>query len=282
MAFKDASETIGGVVKPLTRTAVGNVTYGDAFSEANAAVGRLHSTSTQYVKDKIFDFVYNEVKADRWKHLSRLYVARTNEASAYTDLKNETTASPSGSPVYSAQAGFVLQFGDIVDLGADLAAIYGAANVDSCVVGTFVSAVADKSGFYNLIDGDPYTTEFQISGRASTAKAAANWLGGYFGPTDTAYAESKLLNQVVQVQSAVGSGAGYALMSFADGDTAIVAPAHTPQTALSTSVKQNGHYNAANSCTQTWGMSYVASNSLDFAGFSAAVGTLMTALALTG
>ena len=252
-----------------------------AAADADAAVARLHASTIAYTKDVIRRWVFRESLNNRWQHISRAYVARTNEASAYTDLKNGTTATPSGSPVYSAQAGFVLQFGDIVDLGTDLATIYGAANVDSCVVGTFVSAVADKLGFYNLIDGDPYTTEFQISGRASTAKAAANWLGGYFGPTDTAYAESKLLNQVVQVQSAVGSGAGYALMRFADGDTAIVAPAHTPQTALSASVKQNGHYNAANSATQTWGMSYIASNSLDFAGFAASTATMMEELEST-
>tara|TARA_R110002167_G_C12573932_1_gene642836 strand:- start:242 stop:1090 length:849 start_codon:yes stop_codon:yes gene_type:complete len=250
-----------------------------AASDADAAVARLDPSSTARVTDVIWNWVFGESLAGQWQHLSRVYIPRTNELSAYTDLKNGTTATPSGTPVYTAQDGFTLQFGDTVDLSADLGSLYGAANVDACVVGTFVSAIADKLGYYSLVDGDPFSSEFQIAGRASTAKAAANWLGGFFGPTDTAYAESKLLNQVVQVQGASSSGAGYALLSFADGDSEVVAPAATPQTVLSASVNQNKHFNASNSCTQTWAMSYVASSELDFAGFAGRAGAMLAALA---
>jgi len=251
-----------------------------ATAAADAAVALLDASSTTRVRDIIWRWVYAESTAGRWQHMSRVYIPRTNELSAYTDLKNGATATPAGTPVYAAQDGFVLQYGDTVDLSADLGSLYGAANVDGCVVGTFASAISDKLGFYSLIDGDPFTSDFQIAGRVSTAKAAANWLGGFYGPTDTAYAESKLLSQVVQVQGASSSGAGYALLSFADGDSEVVAPAGTPQTVLSASVNQNKHFNASNSCTQTWAMSYVASSELDFTGFAGRAGAMLAELAI--
>lgn len=251
-----------------------------AASDADAAVARLDPSSTARVVDVIWNWVFGESLAGQWQHLSRVYIPRTNELSAYTDLKNGATATPAGTPVYAAQDGFVLQYGDTVDLSADLAALYGAANIDSCVVGHFASSIADKQGFYYLVDADPFSSELVIGGRVSTNKAVANWLSGYLGPTDTTISDTKLIDQVVQVQSAVGSGAGYALLSFADGDSDIVAPAGTPQTALGTSVTVNAGFNGSNNCTQTWGMSYIASSTLDFAGFSVRAGAMMAALAI--
>ena len=251
-----------------------------AAADADAAVARLHASTIAYTKDVIRRWVFRESLNNRWQHISRAYVARTNELSAYTDLKNGTTATPAGTPVYVAQDGFTLQYGDTVDLNANLATLYGAANIDSCVVGHFTSAIADKQGFYYLVDADPYSSELVIGGRVSTSKAVANWLSGYLGPTDTTISDAKLIDQVVQVQSAVGSGAGYALLSFADGDSGIVAPAGAPQTALGTSVTVNAGFNGSNNCTQTWGMSYIASSSLDFAGFSVRTGAMMAALAI--
>ena len=250
-----------------------------ALADANAAILNLTSAST-YATDIVWQWVYNTSYSDQWKYLDRVYIPRINAASAFTCLKTGTVATASdanGSDV--PQDGFSMSATTSVDLNTSLASLYGTTSVDACVIGTFISAVSSESGFYNVIDGDPNTSDIGVSGGVAAGTAVLNWLGGFF-PAASTVPNSALVGQLIQLQSDATATAGTALLSIPDGTT-YSSNNYTGQTDLPSTLTQHLPNAGAGESVQTWAMTYVASSDLDYLSFAADTTDMLEALTET-
>ena len=250
-----------------------------ALADANAAILNLTSAST-YATDIVWQWVYNTSYADQWKHIDRVYIPRINAASAFTCLKTGTVATASdanGSDV--PQDGFSMSATTSVDLNTSLASLYGTTSVDACVIGTFISAVSSETGFYNVIDGDPDSSDVGVSGNVGTGTAVLNWLGGYF-PAASTVPNSALVGKLIQLQSDATATAGTALLSLPDGTT-YSSTNYTGQTDLPSTLTQHKPNASAGASVQTWAMTYVASSDLDYLSFAADTTEMLEALTET-
>tara|TARA_R110000765_G_scaffold170696_2_gene275687 strand:- start:2156 stop:3877 length:1722 start_codon:yes stop_codon:yes gene_type:complete len=92
----------------------------DGIEAANEAVARLDSSTTDYIKDVIFQYVFNEAFAGRWQYVKRMWIARTNLDSAYTCLKTGNVATPSDTFTFVDQDAVVIPSGESVNFNYDM------------------------------------------------------------------------------------------------------------------------------------------------------------------
>ena len=142
-----------------------------AIKDANDAVARLDPTSTEHVKDTIWQWVYNASLDGTWRHIDRVVVPRTNEASAYTCLKTGVVSAPTGSPVYVPQDGLRLPPNTYVNLNYNISSKY--VGPDDFVIGTMISGGAGAvSSPYIVSAGEP------VSGTVLQYNAATGFYAG--------------------------------------------------------------------------------------------------------
>ena len=245
-----------------------------ATADAVSAVAWLDDSSTDYVKDTIFQYVYNESRAGRWQHISRMWVAKTDLASAYTCIKTGNVATPSTTLAYNAQSGIRITGVNTVNFNYDVSADY--ADASDYAIGTafntFSSPLAGST--WTLLKGKiGSTTALTIGWHPTTLGYQGIINGGTAeGPTgttlDTCYSSINRLD----LDPTSGNS------RFRCDDFEGISP-YIFGTSPPTSIKQND--NGANSADQTWEMTYMASSAMEWEGFRDNTNLMLAQLAET-
>lgn len=255
----------GGLKLPLSP-------MGQAQNDARAAVSRLDSSTTEYIKDVIYQYVYNESIAGRWKYIKRIWIARTNLASAYTCLKTGNTATPTGSFSFTDQDGVVIPAGDSINFNYDMSGDFSHAS--DYAIGSTVSNLAHG------VNPTP-TALLGLSGAAGSITLGWNDTNQYWsasinggvttGATDT-YENG--LNTAMRVDIDPANSLPRLRYKERSTDAAFIFSDVVPD-----SLQQN--QGTGNPTQQTWVMTYVAEHGMAWEGFRDNTNAMLEALTQT-
>ena len=244
-----------------------------ATADAVSALAYLDDDSSDHVKNTIFQYVYNESISGRWQHMTRLWVARTNLASAYTCIKTGSVATPSATFGFAANDGVEIPTGGSVDFNFDALSEFGVDAYDDFCVGTAISAF-DTSGTSSSLFVRPILTgqtaasltslEYHYNGgTGGTSRFYANLgIPTARGPANETAADAA--NRLIRIDiNTEQNKPQFRFDEYTDNTSAWGGPlaGYMPVDLI-----QNAE-TAGAVTSQTWNLTYVASSALDWETF---------------
>ena len=249
-----------------------------AVADATASVAYLDSGSSEYIKDVIYQYVYNESLAGRWQHISRMWVAKTDLASAYKCIKTGNLATPSATLAYNAQSGIRITGTNKVNFNYDVSADY--ADATDYAIGTAFNTVSSgpANTTWTLLKGMIGSTTAIVTGWHPTSDGYQGVINGGVaeGPTGTTLDTCYSSISRIDIDPVSGNA------RYRCGDVEGISP-YIFGTASPTSIKQNDNSvpgSSSLSLDQTWEMTYMASSAMEWEGFRDNTNTMLAALAL--
>ena len=248
-----------------------------ARDDANAAIENI-PTASEYQKDIIWQYVFNESLAYRWQYISRLWVARLDDdatinSAALTCIKSGVVATRAGllTSTHIPQVGWRLPVNNEVNLNTDPNALFGTG--PEWTFGTFVSDISNVTDNFSVTAGQPSNGGTSLIYTGPTTFSQAQLKEAAFNPVVGFDYLTQGLSKVVQVSR----GATGPSVLRAGGNEYAPASDGFPTTNPLTSMYQ-ARWASGNQGDQDWGMTFISTDGLDFYPFAENTETMMEAL----